>query len=156
DQSVGVLRFDFAGIGNSEGCFGDSSFAADVDDLVAAGQAMADAGREPALLIGHSLGGAAALAAAASIPGIRAVATLGLPFDVRHILRQFDPASLEKIKQDGEAEVMLAGRPFVVRKSFIDDLERHDLATSISHLNRALLVMHSPRDSVVDVQNAAH
>lgn len=154
NQGIGVLRFDFAGLGTSGGCFADSSFAANVDDLVAASRAMNDAGKSPALLIGHSLGGAAALAAAGSMPNIRAVATLSAPFDVKHVLKQIDPDSLEKIKAQGEAEVLLAGRPFVIRKTFIDDLERHDLAASIGGLGRALLVMHSPRDTTVDIQNA--
>jgi putative redox protein len=154
NQGIGVLRFDFAGLGTSGGCFADSSFAANVDDLLAANQAMSDAGKPPALLIGHSLGGAAALAAAGSMQNIRAVATIGAPFDVKNVLRQFDPDSLQKIKTQGEAEVLLAGRPFVIRKTFVDDLERHDLGASIAGLGRALLVMHSPRDSTVDIHNA--
>jgi len=154
-QGIGALRFDFAGLGSSEGAFADSTFAADVDDLVLAGRAMGNAGKQPALLIGHSLGGAAALAAAGSMPDIRAVATLGAPFEVKHILTQFDPDSLGRIMNQGEAEVLLAGRQFIVRKSFVDDLERHDMAAGIAHLNRALLVMHSPLDTIVDIQNAA-
>lgn len=153
-EGIGVLRFDFAGLGTSGGCFADSTFAANVDDVVAAGRAMTEAGKAPALLIGHSLGGAAALAAAASMPGIRAVATIGAPFDVKNVLKQFNPDSLEKIRSMGEAEVQLAGRPFVVRKTFVDDLERHDLASSIQQLGRALLVMHSPHDTTVDIDNA--
>jgi len=153
-HGIGVLRFDFAGLGNSGGSFADSSFAADVEDLVAASRALSAAGKAPALLIGHSFGGAAALAAASAMPDVRAVATIGAPAAVKHILKQFDPDSVEKIKTLGEAEVLLAGRPFVVKKTFVDDLERHDLAASIANLGRALLVMHSPRDTTVDIQNA--
>ena len=154
-HGIGVLRFDFAGLGGSGGQFADSTFAADVEDLVAAHDAMVAAGKPPSLLIGHSLGGAAALAAAESMPQVRAVATIGAPADVKHILKQFDPASLETIKAQGEAQVQLAGRPFVVRKSFVDDLDRHDLAANVANLARALLVMHSPHDTTVDIQNAA-
>lgn len=154
-SGIGVLRFDFAGVGASGGNFSDTTFAADVADLVAAGKAMAAAGKTPGLLIGHSLGGAAVLMAAREIPSIHAVATIGAPFDVAHVLHQFAPASLETIEATGEAEVLLAGRPFVVRKSFVDDLRRHDLGTSVRKLQLPLLVMHSPRDTTVGVDNAA-
>jgi putative redox protein len=154
-EAVGVLRFDFAGLGSSGGTFADSSFAADVEDLVAAGRAMAAAGEEPTLLIGHSLGGAAVLVAAGEMANVRAVATIGAPADVAHVLHHFDDASLAAIETDGEAEVLLAGRPFVVRKSFIDDLRRHDLAARIAALHRPLLVLHSPRDATVGIENAS-
>lgn len=154
-RGIGVLRFDFAGLGSSGGSFPDSTFAADVDDLVAAGSAMAGDGRPPSILVGHSLGGAAVLMAAGEMPGIRAVATLGAPFDTRHVLHQFDPAALQEINAQGQAEVSLAGRPFVVRRSFIEDLARHDLASRISQLRVPLLVLHSPRDETVGIENAA-
>lgn len=154
-HGIGVLRFDFAGLGASGGCFAETSFAADVADLVAAGEAMATAGKEPALLVGHSLGGAAVLMAAGALPAVRAVATLGTPFEVTHVLHQFDPASLATIEAAGEAEVQLAGRPFVVRRSFIEDLRRHDLAARIADLRRPLLILHGPRDTAVGIDNAA-
>lgn len=153
-SGIGVLRFDFAGLGNSGGAFAETSFAADVDDLVAAGHAMAAAGKAPALLLGHSLGGAAALMAAGAMPGIRAVATIGAPFDVAHVLHQFDPESLAAIEAEGEAEVLLGSRPFVVRRSFVADLRRHDLGGRIAGLNRPLLVLHAPRDATVGIENA--
>jgi len=153
-HGIGVLRFDFAGLGNSGGNFADATFAADVDDLIAAGKAMALDGKPPSILVGHSLGGAAALMAANRVPGIRAVATVGAPFDTRHVLHQFDPQSLQTIETDGEAEVSLAGRPFVVRKSFIDDLSRHDVASRIAQLRIPLLVLHSPVDATVGIENA--
>lgn len=156
EQGVGVLRFDFAGLGSSGGVFGDSSFAADVNDLIAAGKAMTDAGKPPSLLIGHSLGGAASLMAAARIPSIRGVVTIGAPYDVAHVLRLFDPVGLEKVETEGEAEVQLGGRPFVVRKSLIEGLRQNSLRSHIAELNRPLLVMHAPGDDTVDVGNAAH
>jgi uncharacterized protein len=154
-KGIGMLRFDFAGLGGSGGSFAASSFAADVQDLVAAGQAMIAAGKVPSLLIGHSLGGAAALVAAGDMLAIRAVATIGAPFDVSHVLHQFAPSSLEAIERQGEAEVLLAGRPFVVRKSFVSDLKRHDLGERIAGLHRPLLIMHAPRDATVGIDNAA-
>jgi fermentation-respiration switch protein FrsA (DUF1100 family) len=151
---IGVVRFDFAGLGESGGAFAESSFGANVRDLVAAARAMTDAEMEPSLLIGHSLGGAAALAAAGDIPGIGAVATIGAPFDVTHVLHLFDPASLSKIEQNGVAEVRLAGRPFKVGKGFIDDLRRHDQGARIATLRRPLLILHAPRDETVGIDNA--
>jgi putative redox protein len=154
-RGIGVLRFDFAGLGNSGGSFADATFAADVDDLIAAGAAMTRDGKAPSLLVGHSLGGAAVLMAAGAMPNLRAVATLGAPVDTRHVLHQFDPDSLHTIAAQGQAEVMLAGRPFVVRKSFIDDLAHHDLEARITQLRVPLLVLHAPLDATVGIDNAA-
>jgi putative redox protein len=152
---IGALRFDFAGLGGSGGDFADSSFAADVRDLIAANQAMTNDGMPPSLLIGHSLGGAAVLAAASSMPNVRAVVTIGAPFDVAQVLKLFDPATLEAIQNHGEADVQLAGRSFHVRKSFIDNLHEHDQGSRIAALDRPLLVMHAPHDKVVDIDNAS-
>jgi pimeloyl-ACP methyl ester carboxylesterase len=152
---IGVLRFDFAGLGMSGGTFAGATFASDVGDLVAAGTAMATAGMAPALLVGHSLGGAAVLAAAGDMPMIKAVATIAAPSDVAHVLHQFDPRSLKRIEADGEAEVSLANRPFIVRKAFIDDVRQHDLEARIAQLHRPLLVLHAPRDATVGIENAA-
>ena len=124
-------------------------------DLVAAGQAMTAADKEPSLLIGHSLGGAASLMAAGMMPNIRAVVTIGSPYDLKHVLHQFDPAALEKIEADGEAEVHLAGRPFFVRKDLINALRENDLHSHIATLKRPLLVMHAPGDDTVYVENAS-
>ncbi|MEM5384852.1 alpha/beta hydrolase [Paraburkholderia phymatum] len=154
-HGIGVLRLGFAGPGNSGGTFADTTFAADVDDLVAAGSAMARDGKSPSILVGHSLGGAAVLMAAGEMPDIRAVATLGAPFDTSHVLHQFDRRSLQTIETEGEAEVLLAGRPFVVRKSFVDDLAHHNLASRIAQLRIPLLVLHSPLDATVGIENAA-
>jgi uncharacterized OsmC-like protein/fermentation-respiration switch protein FrsA (DUF1100 family) len=151
---IGVLRFDFAGLGTSGGVFADTSLAADARDLVAAGHAMAAAGMAPSLLIGHSLGGAAALAAATDLPMVRAVATIAAPFDVTHLLRQFEPGGLAEIERQGEAELRLGGRPFVIRKSFVDNLRRHDQGARIAKLGRPLLILHAPRDDTVGIDNA--
>lgn len=154
-RGISVLRFDFAGLGTSEGAFADTTFAANVEDIVAAARAMSENGREPALLIGHSLGGTAVLAAAGAISGVRAVATIGSPFEVTHILHHFAPDSLAEIERDGESEVSLAGRPFRLKKPFIDDLGRHDMAARVAALHRPLLVMHAPGDTTVGIDNAA-
>jgi putative redox protein len=153
-HGIGVLRFDFAGLGSSGGSFADTTFAADVDDLVAAGRAMEAAGHAPSLLVGHSLGGAAVLAAAGAMPGVRAIATIAAPFDAAHVLQQIDPASLQRIEAQGEAEVLLAHRPFIVRRSFVEDLRRHDQGVRIAALHRPLLVMHAPGDTTVGIDNA--
>jgi uncharacterized OsmC-like protein/alpha/beta superfamily hydrolase len=151
---IGTLRFDFAGIGASEGTLAGSSFAADRRDLIAAAEAMAGAGRAPSLLIGHSLGGAAALAAAGDMPSIKAIATIAAPFDVAHVLRHFDGKTIDAIERDGEADVMLAGRTFRIGKPFLDDLRRHDQGARIVALHRPLMVLHAPFDEVVDIENA--
>jgi putative redox protein len=148
------LRFDFAGVGASGGDFAASTFAAHAEDLVAAGQAMAAAGMQPNLLVGHSLGGSAVLVAAEAMPAVRAVATLAAPADVAHVLHQFDPDSLARIKSDGEAEVRLGERDFIVRQSFVDDLSRHDLIETVGRLRRALMILHAPTDTTVGIENA--
>jgi len=155
-QGTGVLRFDFAGLGASGGSFADSSFAADVNDLIAAAQAMSAAGKPPSLLIGHSLGGAAALMAAGAMTSVRAVVTSAAPFDLTQVLHLFDAAGLKKVEDEGEAEVQLGGRPFVVRRTLIEGLRRHDLRERIAGLRRPLLVMHAPDDDTVRIANAAH
>jgi uncharacterized OsmC-like protein/pimeloyl-ACP methyl ester carboxylesterase len=151
---IGVLRFDFAGLGESEGAFASTSFSGNVRDLIAATQAMAAAEMTPGLLVGHSLGGAAVLAAAGDLPSVKAVVTLAAPFDVANVLHQFDPQALEAIAAQGEADVRLAGRPFRVGQGFIDDLRLHDQGARIAALHRPLLVMHGPLDETVGVDNA--
>jgi putative redox protein len=153
-QGIGVLRFDFAGLGDSEGDFADSRFSWDVRDLQAAANALAAEGKPPSLLIGHSLGGAAAIAAAVDLPAIRAVATINAPFDVAHTLHQFDPAALAAIDAQGAADVLLAGRRFRVGRGLIDDLRAQDQGARIAALRRPLLVMHAPLDDTVGIENA--
>jgi putative redox protein len=138
-QGIGVLRFDFTGLGQSGGDFADSTFSGSVRDLLAAARAMGEAGKEPALLIGHSLGGAAVLAAAADLPNVKAIATIGAPCDVQHVTRLFGDG-LKTLLEQGEAEVKLGGRPFKMRRSFVDDLSAHAQRQRIASLRRALLV----------------
>ncbi|MEE3622627.1 alpha/beta fold hydrolase [Nitrospirillum sp. BR 11752] len=151
---IGVLRFDFAGLGKSGGDFAGGGFAADVDDLVAAGAAMTQAGMAPGLLLGHSFGGAAALAAAGDMPSVKAVVTIAAPADVAHVLRTVGPEALDRIEAEGAAEVDLAGRPFVLRRSFVDDARQQDLAARIGQLHRPLLILHAPGDMTVGIDNA--
>jgi putative redox protein len=152
---IGVLRFDFAGAGNSAEVLGGGSFGADGDDLVAASEAMAAAGMPPSLFVGHSLGGAAALAAATRLPGIRGVATIAAPADLSHVLRQFDPVGLDRIMKDGEAEIQLSGRPFVVTRRFIEEIGTHNVEDHAAQLRRPLLVMHAPHDELVGIEHAS-
>ena len=152
---IGVLRFDFAGVGNSAGLLGEGSFAADVDDLLTAARAMADGGMPPSLLVGHSLGGAAALSAATSLPDIHGVATIGAPANVSHVLTQFDPAELDRVMADGQAQVQLAGSSFMIKRSFVEDIGRHNVEEHAAKLQRPLLIMHAPRDAVVRIEHAS-
>jgi putative redox protein len=153
ELGIATLRLDFTGLGDSEGEFGTAGFSDHVADLVAAA-AFLDARREaPALLVGHSLGGATAIAAASQIVSVKAVATIGAPFDIEHVLEHFGPA-LREIEAEGEAEVTLAGREFEVSDEFIAETRGHDQAARLAELGRALLVMHAPTDSVVGIENA--
>lgn len=151
-KGIGVLRFDFAGLGASGGQFAD--FAADVRDLITAAEAMAAEGKAPSLLIGHSMGGAAVLAAAGELPAVKAVATIGAPGHLRHVLHQFGPEQIEKIEREQQADVHLAGRPFSVGLGFLEQLRQFDLPGCIAELGRPLLVLHAPRDETVGIENA--
>lgn len=153
EHGVAVLRFDFTGLGKSGGDFANTDFSSNVDDLVCAADHLRDTLRAPSVLIGHSLGGAAVLAAARLVPEVRAVATIGAPADTAHVEHLFGPARAE-IEARGEAEVVLAGRRFRIRKEFLQDIRRQDQLERIADLRRALLVMHAPRDELVGVENA--
>ena len=153
-QGIGTLRFDFAGIGESGGDFAETSFASNVDDIGAACGAMAERGWPVSLLIGHSLGGAAVLAAAGQCKTIRAVATINAPFDVAHTLQQFSPDDLEAIDRQGSAEVRLADRPFRVGRQLIDSLRMQDQGKRIASLRRPLLILHAPTDTTVSIDHA--
>lgn len=153
-QGIGALRFDFAGIGESEGPFAETSFASNVEDIVAACGAMAERGRPVSLLIGHSLGGAAVLAAAGECKTVRAVATINAPFDVAHALEQFSPDDLEAVEREGSAEVRLAERPFRVGRQLIESLREQDQGKRIAALHRPLLVLHAPTDNSVSIDHA--
>ncbi|MBT0957092.1 OsmC family protein [Alphaproteobacteria bacterium KMM 3653] len=151
---IAVLRFDFTGLGHSEGEFENTTFTSNVDDLVAAAAYLTGRGMEPGLLIGHSLGGAAVLRAAGQIDSVRAVATLGAPFDPGHVTHNFAEA-LEVIEAEGAGDVTLGGRPFRIGKDFVDDVRTENLRPAIAGLKRALLVMHAPGDTTVGIENAA-
>ena len=151
---IAVLRFDFTGLGQSEGDFADTSFSSNVADLVAAANWLEQNYRAPDVLFGHSLGGTAVLQAAPQIPSAVAVATLGSPADPAHVAHMFAGCETE-LEQQGVANVQLGGRPFRIKKQFLDDLESHNLPAAVGSLRKALLVMHAPLDDVVDVDNAS-
>jgi uncharacterized OsmC-like protein/alpha/beta superfamily hydrolase len=153
-RGFAVLRFDFTGLGASEGEFANTNFSSNIDDLVAAADWLRAEHEAPAILIGHSLGGAAVLAAAHRIPEAVAVATIGAPFDPGHITHLLADARPE-IEAAGEAEVTLAGRTFRVKRQFLDDLEGQRSAERIANLKKALLVFHAPFDATVGIDNAA-
>jgi pimeloyl-ACP methyl ester carboxylesterase len=153
ERGIAVLRFDFTGLGASEGDFADTNFSSNVADLIAAAGFMRAQLQAPGMLIGHSLGGSAVLAAAGDIPEVRAVVTIAAPSEPVKVNALFG-ASLHTIEDKGQAEVQLAGRPFTIKRQFVDDAAGHKLADKIAHLQRALLVMHSPLDTTVDVSNA--
>jgi putative redox protein len=150
---IAVLRFDFTGLGHSQGEFANTHFSSNIADLVAAAQHLESLGQAPALLIGHSLGGAAVLAAAAQIPSAKAVVTIGAPADPGHVIHNFG-CKLDEIAAAGQAQVSLAGRPFTIRQEFIEDVSAARLTPAISALKRALLVLHAPGDQTVGIENA--
>ena len=149
-----VLRFDFTGLGHSEGEFENTSFTSNVGDLTAAYNALCARGMTPTLMVGHSLGGAAVLKATAALDGIKAVVTIGAPADPSHVVHNFADA-LPRIEKEGVAEVDLGGRPFRIGQGFIDDISGQSLTDAIENLRAALLVLHAPRDATVSVDNAA-
>jgi len=151
---IAVLRFDFTGLGHSGGEFENTSFASNVADLERAAEALAARGMAPGLIIGHSLGGAAVLAAAGNIDSVRAVATIGAPFDPGHVTENFAGA-LDRIAEEGAAEVQLGGRAIRIGHGFVEDVRAEKLGPKIAGLRRALLVMHATRDAMVGIDNAA-
>lgn len=154
-RRIAVLRFDFTGLGESEGDFSATSFSSEASDLVAAANFLEREYEAPRLLIGHSLGGAAVLAAAAGIPSTTAVVTIGAPFDPANVRRLLGETT-EQIEKSGQATVSISGREFTIRKSLLDDLDSQQPAETLRQLKAALLVMHSPRDQVVGIENAAN
>lgn len=152
-SGFGVLRFDFTGLGDSEGDFADTNFTSNVEDLIAAANYLQENHQTPTILIGHSLGGAAVLSAAGLLPEVKAVATIGAPFDPHHVSHLFE-AGIEEIKSTGQANVTIGGRSFKVKKQFLDDLETQVIEEKLRNLRKAILVMHSPQDRTVEVENA--
>jgi uncharacterized OsmC-like protein/fermentation-respiration switch protein FrsA (DUF1100 family) len=152
-KGIAVLRFDFTGLGSSEGDFANSTFSSNVADLVRAADHLRETRKAPAILIGHSLGGAAVLAAARQIPEAKAVVTIAAPSDPAHVTGLFADR-IDDIRKHGEVEVSLAGRPFHIKREFLDDIAEHNLMDDIARLHKALLVMHSPTDDTVGIDNA--
>lgn len=152
-QGIAVLRFDFTGLGHSEGEFANTNFSSNIQDLLRAADYLRATRAAPSILIGHSLGGAAVLVAAAKIPEVKAVVTIGAPADAAHVRQQFLD-DLETIERDGEARVRLAGRPFTIRRQFLDDIDGQNVLAAAQGLKAALLVAHAPRDETVGIDNA--
>jgi uncharacterized OsmC-like protein/alpha-beta hydrolase superfamily lysophospholipase len=152
-KGIAVLRFDFTGLGSSEGEFANSTFSSNVADLVRAADHLRQTKKAPAILIGHSLGGAAILAAAGQIPEARAVVTIAAPSDPAHVTGLFRDR-IDDIRRHGKVEVSLAGRPFHITRDFLDDIAEHGLMAHVTNLHKALLIMHSPTDDTVGIDNA--
>ena len=153
-DGIGMLRFDNLGLGDSEGEWGDGSFTHKVDDTVRAAAFMADRGTPVELLVGHSFGGAAVLAAAAQIRGLAAVVTIGAPADPSHVEHHYD-ALVDRVLAEGRAEWVVGGRALTLKRDFVEDVRRADLGQRIGELGVPLLVMHSPDDDTVDIENAS-
>lgn len=153
EVGIALFRFDYTGLGASEGDFADTNFSSNIGDLIAAANFMRKNFEAPKILVGHSLGGTAAIAAAASIPEVRAVATIGSPCESDHVKHNF-AGHIDEINQKGEAQVILGGRKFNIKKQFLEDIANQDMPAKIANLKRALLVMHSPIDKIVGIENA--
>lgn len=151
---IATFRFDFTGLGQSEGDFADTNFSSNVDDLLKAYEYMSDELTAPSILIGHSLGGAAILQASHKMEAVKAVATIAAPAEPAHVKENFE-MSLDEINEKGEAKVSLAGRPFTIKKQFIDDLEEARMKDFIHNLGKALIIFHSPIDNTVGIDNAS-
>jgi len=154
DNGIAVLRFDFTGLGHSDGEFSNTNFSSNVGDLIAAANWLSETHEGPSILIGHSLGGAAVLAATGEVPSVKAVVTIGAPFDPAHVLDNFSDA-VSKIAEKGEVEVSLGGRPFIIKKQFLDDIQSQNQKERIASLKTALMVFHAPGDAIVGIENAA-
>ena len=153
DQGIAVLRFDFTGLGSSAGDFANTNFSSNVQDLVMAASFLREDYAAPKLLIGHSLGGAAVLAAAAELPEVAAVSTIAAPSDPGHLRELLGPV-IPEIEARGEVAVRLAGREFRIRRQFLDDIAEQRLHDVIRGLHRPLMIFHAPTDDVVDIQHA--
>ncbi len=154
EKGFGVLSFDFTGLGESEGDFSNTTFSGSVGDLISAAKYLETNHATPTLMIGHSLGGAATLMAASRLETVRAVVTIGSPADPGHVKHLFG-SKLETIEEKGSSEVNIGGRPFVLKRQFVEDLDRQDLLAIVGGIDKAFLFLHSPEDSVVGIDNAA-
>jgi uncharacterized OsmC-like protein/alpha-beta hydrolase superfamily lysophospholipase len=153
-NGIGVLRFDYTGLGESEGDVAGTNFSSSIDDLLEAARFLEAEYEAPAILVGHSLGGAAVIAAAAQLDSVRAVATIGTPFDPDHVIRHLDER-IDEIKEKGRAEVRIDGRSSTVRKQFLEDIRQKKIEEHLSGFGKAILIMHSPQDKIVKVEDAA-
>ena len=149
----GVLRFDFTGLGKSEGEFSESHFSANVEDLMAVNDFLAKNYKAPSLLVGHSLGAAAVIVAASQLDNVKAVVTIGAPSNIQHVTHLFSHA-VDEVKDKGEVEVNIGGRPFVIDQDFISDFDKTDLSEIIKNLRKPILILHAPFDKIVGIENA--
>lgn len=153
NYGFGVVRFDFTGLGKSEGKFAESHFSANIDDLISVSDFMKSQYKAPSLLVGHSLGGAAVISAASQLENIKAVATIGAPSTVSHVTHLFSHG-IEEVKQKGEVEINIGGRPFKINQEFVEDFGKTELPEIVKNLRKPLLIMHSPIDAIVGIKNA--
>lgn len=153
EKGISVLNFDFTGLGHSEGDFSETNFSNNISDLEDVNSFLTETYIAPTILIGHSLGGAAAIIAASQLENIKAVVSIAAPSYVKHITRHFQNFD-EIIKEKGHAMLSIGGRPFTIRKQFIDDLEKHNLEEVVKGLRKPIMIMHSPQDNIVDIENA--
>ncbi|MCB1321607.1 MAG: alpha/beta fold hydrolase, partial [Leptospiraceae bacterium] len=154
-NGIAVFAFDFTGLGESEGDFAETNFSSSVNDLIDAAKFLQSEYQAPAILIGHSLGGTAAIRAALEIPSVLAVATIGAPFCPAHVKNLFAD-DIDSIRADGETQVHIGGRSFRIRRQFLDDINGQSVESALRNLKRALLVFHSPLDNVVGIENATN
>lgn len=154
-QGIAVMRFDFTGLGESEGEFADSNFSGNVQDVICAGEYLRDHYQAPGILVGHSLGGAAVILAAHALDSVKAVVTIGAPSHPNHVTRLLED-SLSEIREKGVGRVNIGGRPFTIKKQFLDDLEATQFDQKVRSLKKAMLIMHAPFDKIVGIENAAH
>ena len=152
---IGVLRFDFTGLGESEGDFADTTFTSNVEDLVSAANYLTEHFKAPSIMIGHSIGGAAAIFAASQLDSVKAVATIGAPSEPEHVSNLLLD-SIETIEKEGKATVSIGGRQFCIKKQFLDDLNNKNMFSLLRNLRKAILIMHSPQDQIVEIENASN
>jgi putative redox protein len=153
-NGIAVLRFDFTGLGQSEGSFSDTNFTTNVNDIKAAAKFLEDNYAAPKIIVGHSLGGAASVFAAKELDSVQAVATVGAPSEPEHVTHLFG-CDLDEIEEKGSADISIGGRKFVIKKQFLEDLRTKDMYKIVKDLNKAILILHSPQDSIVGIDNAA-
>ena len=153
-KNIAVLRFDFTGLGESEGDFEHTNFSSNIEDLYSAAQFLKENYQAPSLLIGHSLGGAAVIYASAKIPSVKAIATIGAPSNPKHVSHLFH-SSINEINEKGSALVSIGGREFTIQKQFIEDIQENNIKHALNNFRNSILILHSPQDTIVGIDNAA-